>query len=144
MIFEEPKVLLVRRRSFGQAGEPVLDLASTFKWCVFRVCSTHVVRKPKCFIVHRARHAKRAGGFNQRSVGISDRSVVRSEIGTPRVLKEARRGQPVRKLLFPFARTPAKCGRNGPSMHVHWGISVRQTPKVWEAAARLDGLVNLR
>ena len=83
-----------------------------------------------CFIVHRARHANHARGFDQKSVGISDRSVVSSEIGAPRVLKEARRCQSVRKLLFPFARAPAKCGQKGPSMHVHWGISVRQTPKV--------------
>ena len=93
MIFKEPKVLLVRRSSFGPAGEPVLlDLAPTFKWCKCVSCLKHARRAKtiaNCFIVHRARHAKRARGFDQRSVGISDRSVVRSEIGEPRYLKEA-------------------------------------------------------
>ena len=69
-----------------------------------------------CFIVRRACHAKRTCGFDQRSVGISYRSVVRSEIGAPRVLKKSRRYRSVRKLLFPFARAPAKCRRKGPSM----------------------------
>ena len=31
---------------------------------------------------------------------------------------------------FPFAQAPVKCGKNGPSMHVHWGIRVRQPLKV--------------
>ena len=66
------------------------------------------------------------------------------EIDRPKVLKKARRCLSVRKLLFPFARAPAKCGRNGPPMQVHWGIRVRQTPKFCKSAARLDGLVNLR
>ena len=48
----------------------------------------------------------------------------------PKALKEARCCQLVWKLLFPFARAPAKCGKNGPSIHVHWGIRARQTPKV--------------
>ena len=134
LIFEEPKVLLVRRSSFGWAGEHVLDLAPTFKWCVFRISCLKHARRAKimanCFIVHWARHAKRARGFDQISVGISDRSVVRSEIGAPRVLKEAGHCQSVRKLLFPFARATAKCGQKGPSMHAHSSISVRQTPKV--------------
>ena len=54
----------------------------------------------------------------------------RFEIDRPKGLKEARRCRSVRKLLFPFARARAKCGRNGPSMHTHGGIRVRQTPKV--------------
>ena len=54
----------------------------------------------------------------------------RFEIDRPKGLKEARRYRSVRKLLFPFARVRAKCGRNGPSMHTHGGIRVRQTPKV--------------
>ena len=41
------------------------------------------------------------------------------EIDRPKGLKEARRCRSVRKLLFPFARARAKCGRNGPSMHTH-------------------------
>ena len=54
----------------------------------------------------------------------------RFEIDRPKGLKEARRCRSVRKLLFPFAGARAKCGRNGPSMHTHGGIRVRQTPKV--------------
>ena len=54
----------------------------------------------------------------------------RFEIDRPKALKEARRCRSVRKLLFPFARARAKCGRNGPSMQTHGGIRVRQTPKV--------------
>ena len=54
----------------------------------------------------------------------------RFEIDRPKGLKEARRCRSVRKLLFPFARARAKCGRNGPSIHTHGGIRVRQTPKV--------------
>ena len=53
----------------------------------------------------------------------------RSEIDQPKVLKEARRYQSVRKLLFPFAGAQA-CEGNGPSMHIHWSIRVRVTPKV--------------
>ena len=126
-------LVLVRRSSFGRAGEPVLDLnCSNFQMlCVS--CLKHA-RRPRtmanCVIVHRASHAERARGFDQRSVGISDRSVARLEIGVPRVLKKARRCRSVRKLLFPFARAPAKCVRKGRSMRVHWDISVRQTPKV--------------
>ena len=48
----------------------------------------------------------------------------------PKALKEARCCQSLRKLLFPFARAPAKCGKNGPAIHKHWGIRVQQTPKV--------------
>ena len=47
-----------------------------------------------------------------------------------KALKEARRSQSIRKLLFPVSRARTKCGRNGPSMQVHWGIRVRPTPKV--------------
>ena len=54
----------------------------------------------------------------------------RFEIDRPKGLQEARRCRSVRKLLFPFSRARAKCGRNGPSMHTHGGIRVRQTPKV--------------
>ena len=54
----------------------------------------------------------------------------RSEIDRPKVLKEAGCSQSVRKLLFPFARARAKCGRNGPSMHTHGVIRLRPTPKV--------------
>ena len=82
-------------------------------------------------IVNRALHAKRARSFDQRSVGmvrqISWRS---SEIDRPKVLKEAGRCQSAQNFLFPFARARAKCGQNGPPMHVHEGICVRQTPKV--------------
>ena len=43
-----------------------------------------------------------------------------SEMGAPKVLKEAGRCQPVRKHHFLFAREPAKFWQNGPaSMHVH-------------------------
>ena len=124
--------------------KPVLDLAPTFKWSKCVSCLKHARRAKtmaNCFIVHRARHAKR---FDQRSVRISDRSVVRSEIGAPRVLKEARRCQSVRKLLFLFARAPAKCGRKGPSMHVHWATVFDRRKKFCESGARLDGLVDLR
>ena len=68
----------------------------------------------------------------------------RPEIDRPKVLKEVRHCQPVQKLLFPFARAPAKCGRNGLSIHGHWGIRVRKMPKVCESPARLDRLVNVR
>ena len=81
-------------------------------------------------VVHLASHVKRARDFNQRSVWIMRQISWRSEIDRPKVPKEARCCQSVRKLLFSFARAPAKCGRNGPPMHVHWGIRVRQTPKV--------------
>ena len=126
-------LVLLRRSSFGRAGEPVLDLnCSNFQMvCVSRLKHARRAKTmANCFIVHRARHAEHARGFDQRSVGISDRSVARLEIGVPRVLKEARRCRSVRKLLFPFARAPAKCKRKGRSMRVHWGISVRQMPKV--------------
>ena len=83
-----------------------------------------------CSIVHRACHAKRACGFDQRSAWILRQLSWRSEIDRPKVLKEARCCQLVHKLLFPFSRASAKCGRNGPSMHAHWGIRVRRTPKV--------------
>ena len=54
-----------------------------------------------CFIVHRARHAKRVRGFDQRSVRIPERSVVRSEIGAPRA--ERCQTLPVgSKASFPF------------------------------------------
>ena len=43
---------------------------------------------------------------------------------------EARCCQSIRKLLIPFAQAPAKCGKNSLSIHVHWGIRVRQTRKV--------------
>ena len=82
-----------------------------------------------CSIVHLARHAKLACAFDQRSVEKMRRISWRSEIDRPKVLKEARRCQSVRKLLFSFARAPAKCGRNGPS-YVHWRICFQQTPKV--------------
>ena len=48
----------------------------------------------------------------------------------PKALTEARCCQSVRKFLFPFARALAKCGKNGPSIHVHWGTCVRQMPIV--------------
>ena len=67
----------------------------------------------------------------------------RFEIDRPKGLKEARRCRSVRKLLFPFAGARAKCARNGPSMHTHGGIRVRQTPRVCDSAARLDGLAKL-
>ena len=46
-------------------------------------------------------------------------------------------GEPIRgtlpvgsKASFPFRSGAFKCRKNGPSKHVHWGIRVRQTPKV--------------
>ena len=56
LIFEEPKVLLVRCSSFGRAGEPVLDLAPAYKWCVFRIsCLKHARRAKtmanRCFSI---------------------------------------------------------------------------------------------
>ena len=95
-IFVEPKVLLAGRSLFGRAGEPVLSPARggcvcvcvcvcvfVFRECLFGVlcvCSVHVVGNVlsttvHCSIVHLARHAMRARGFDQRSLGISDRSV---------------------------------------------------------------------
>ena len=87
---------------------------------------------------------QRSAQRSVRSVGIGQISW-RFEIDRPKGLKEAGLCLSVRKLLFPFAsaRARAKCGRNGPSMHTHGGIRVRQTPKVLRPAARLDGLAKL-
>ena len=58
----------------------------------------------------------------------------RSEIDRQRVLKEARRCQSVRKLLFPFARAPTKC--RGEMAHLdrcrctEASARVQQRPKV--------------
>ena len=53
-----------------------------------------------------------------------------STLMASKALKWARRCQSIRKLLFSLAQAQMKCGKNGLSMHAHWGICVRQTPKV--------------
>ena len=146
MIFEEPKlkVLLDRRSSLGRAGEPVLcpsafrvSLAKRARQTWMRTCLVY----PPCMASqwpHCSIHSLtvRPDGHIMRSVhSITDQSGYlqiswRSEIDRPKVLKEARHCQPVRKLLFSFAQASAKCGRNGLSMHIQWGIRVQQTPKV--------------
>ena len=129
----EQPAAVVRRRLFGRAGEPVLDLAPPFNWCVFRVWSTHVVRKPWPIVSLSTKHVMRnvhVAQFDQRSVGISDRSVGDLRLTGRKFWNGARCSQSVRKPLFPFARTRAKCRQNGPSMQVHGGICVRVTPKV--------------
>ena len=81
LIFEEPNVLLVCRSSFGRAGDPVLALDPTFNNDVYFVFKARTSCENHGQLVHcpnRARRAKRARGFDHRSVGISDRSVVRS------------------------------------------------------------------
>ena len=129
------KLAVVRSSLDGLADLFFLRLLSKWCECVFRVWSMDFVGNVLSTIihwpiVHLAHHAKHGCGFDQRSVGILQEISGRSEINGPKGLKEARRCQPVRKLLFPFTRAPAKCGQNGPAMHIHWGIQVRQTPKV--------------
>ena len=80
-----------------------------------------------CSIVHWARLAKRARGF----------ICWRSEMDRPKILKETRRCHSVQKLLFPFTPGPPKCGQNGPSMDIHWGIRVRLTDKVLRVCCSL-------
>ena len=62
----------------------------------------------------------------------------------PKALQEARRCQSVRKLLFPLARAPAECGKNGPSIHLHGGIRVRQMPIFLRVRSSLNALVNMQ
>ena len=114
------------------AGEPVPDLAPTFKWCkyVSCFCLKHARRAKtmaNCFIVHRARHAKRARASINDQWGYLTDQLWDRRLACREFWKKL---DAVRKLLFPFARAPAKCVRKGPSMHAHWGISVRQTPRV--------------
>ena len=117
-IFGAPKLLRVRRRSCGRTGRKNLFfLQVSFVFAGIEACTSWETCYPP-------------RGFNQISVWIMRQISWISEIDRPKVLKEARRCQLVRKLLFSFARLPAKCRRNGPSMHGHWGIRFWQTSKV--------------
>ena len=90
-----------------------------------QLCFTHIVPGRAC----EANDPKIGPKISQISRYIGQISW-RFEIDRPKGLKEARRCRSVRKLLFPFVRARAKCGRNGRSMHTHGGSRVRQTPKV--------------
>ena len=86
-------------------------------WPIVPLFSGHVMR------------SMHVASIKFRSVEIMRQLSWRSEIDRPKVLKEARRCQSVRQLLFRFTPAPAKCGRYGSSVHVHWGIRLRQSPK---------------
>ena len=95
-------------------------------------------------VCKRARHAKRAHVIDRRSVGISDRSVVRSEIVhvTWRVLKNARHGELVPRASFPFRSSASEVQVKWPvgaGMHLYTGV--RQPPKSKPARSdRLSGI----
>ena len=80
--------------------------------------------------LHVVTSCEESHGFDRRSVEISDGSVVISEIVDADGTESSERNWSVRKLLCPFAQASAKCRKNGPSMHIHLGIGVQQTPTV--------------
>ena len=127
LIFEAPKVFESATGSFGRTANlfflKVSFVFAGIELFEFEACTSWETCYP----------CREARGSDHRSVGKSGSQWQvswRFEIDQPKVLKEARRCQSIRKLLFPVARARAKCGRNGQSMQIHLGIRVRQTPKV--------------
>ena len=128
--FYEQNVLLVCCSSYGRASEHALSPGrgvSVFQR-VFCVWSVHGVRnvlstKVHCPLVHLAHHAKRARAFEQGSVRKVPQISWRSEIDLPKVLKEARRCQSVRKLFSLSLERQRSVGEVA-RPHTYMGISV--------------------
>ena len=90
----------------------------------------------------RAGRAKRSRGFDQRLVGISDRSVVRSEIVDADRAVSAKRSWalPVgSKASFPFHLSASEVRKNGPSIHVHWASVFDRRQMFCKSAAQRAG-----
>ena len=94
-----------------------------------KACPLSIDLSP-CMRSCRVKHSR---GFDQKSFGISDRSVVRSEMVDADRTESSERSWtlPVgSKASFPFRLSACEVRENGPSIHVPWGIRVRQKPKV--------------
>ena len=92
----------------------------------------------------RERRAKRSLGFDQRSVGISDRSVVRSKTVHAESSERSRMLRVGSERLFSLSLDRQRSEGKMARLYTYIGASVFRRPKFCQSEARLDGLANRR